>query len=170
MIITLQKNTIVGRQTEILIATYQRFLGLDTPFFHADPTSFSYRPKHSILTFVWEELHKMQGTISSSNWWLPTTNFDSDPPIMPSLLDAQRRARNTPHAISDKMIRHANLVRLFLRATFLSDILTPDMTTFADWALAATQQRQTSEIYIQLKHPHPLKCSNNGKPSLDRLS
>jgi len=155
MIVALQKNTIVGRQTEILIATYQCFLGINTPFFHADPTSFNYRPKHSILTFVWEELHKMQGTISSANWWLPTTNFDSDPPIMSSLLDAQSRARNTPHAISDKMIRHANLVRLFLRATFLSDILNTDMTSFADWALAATRQRQTSETYPTQAPPFP---------------
>jgi len=95
----------------------------------------------------------MQGTLSSAKWWLPTTKFDFDPPIMPSLLDAQRRARNTPHAISDKVIRHANLVRLFLRATFLSDILTPDMTTIADWALYATQQRQTTEVYTTQAPP-----------------
>jgi len=77
----------------------------------------------------------MQGTILSAKWWIPTTEFDLDPPIMPSLLAAQRRAYNIPHAISDKVIRHANIVRLFLRATFLSDILTPDMTTIAYWAL-----------------------------------
>jgi hypothetical protein len=52
LIVALQKNTIVGQQTKILIATYQRFLGTSTPFFHANPTAFTYRPNNSILTFV----------------------------------------------------------------------------------------------------------------------
>ena len=102
-----------------------------------------------------DQMRLLKTTILSSTWWLPTTNFDSDPPTMSALLDAQSRVRNTPHAISDKMIRHANLVRLFLRATFLSEILNTEMTAFADWAVEATRQRQTSETYPTQAPPSP---------------
>ena len=139
-------NEIIGIPTQ--------FLGSETPFFHDNPDAFSYQPKSSLITFVWEELHAMNGTLSSDKWWLPTTAYQSGPPIiMTTLLAAQRRACNTPHAISDKAIRHANLVQLYLRVTFLSDILTADMTTIADWALHATQQRPTIEKYTNQAPP-----------------
>ena len=127
----------VGKQYTILIANYQQFLGSTTPFFQDDPTKYSYRPKSSLITFVWEELYVMAGTLTSHSWWLFTTTYHSDPSIMTTILAAQLRSQNTPHTISDKTVRNANLVHLYLRVTFLSKILTDDMTELAQWALLA---------------------------------
>ena len=75
MMVEIQRATIVGAQYTNLIATYQQYLGIDTPFFLSDPSNFPYKPKNSRITFIWQSLYHSQATVQGESWWLPKSTL-----------------------------------------------------------------------------------------------
>jgi hypothetical protein len=146
MVTELQRSTLVGKQFTFLIANYQRYLGTSTPFFQQNPADYPYKPLNSRITFIWERMHQNQIIASSDTWWLPKTAMINDLAIMDAFILGKKRLQGTPSAFSDTMMKNANSVRLYLRCTFISDILGSDKCSIAGWAAAGGPPLQGSNI------------------------
>ncbi|GFH50469.1 hypothetical protein CTEN210_06945 [Chaetoceros tenuissimus] len=115
-----RNRDIIGEQYIFLIAAHQRFLGTSTQFFHLN---FEYRLSNSRIVYLWEKLHKYDISISNKHFWIPTSDFDNDSNLMDAFLELRKRRKNTPQRITSNEIHNANEVRLYLKCTFLSDII-----------------------------------------------
>jgi hypothetical protein len=71
----------------------------------------------------------------------------NDLAIMDAFILGKKRLQGTPSAFSDTMMKNANSVRLYLRCTFISDILGSDKCSIAGWAAAGGPPLQGSETY-----------------------
>jgi hypothetical protein len=147
MITELQRSTLVGKQFNFLIANYQRYLGTAIPFLHQNPADYPYKPRNSRITFIWEKMYQNQITASSDTWWLPKTPLKNDLAIMDAFILGKKRLQGTPSNFTDTMMNNANSVRLYLRCTFLSDIVGPDKCSIAPWATVGGPPLLGSESY-----------------------
>jgi len=126
LVVETQRDTIVGNQYINLIATYQQYISIDTPFFLSDQTKFPYKPKNSRITYIWMNLQKNQPTIQGESWWLSTSSIRNNRTIMSTIQKAKEKSKGTPSSMSNTNIGNSNVVRLYLNVTFVSKVSSPD--------------------------------------------
>ena len=139
-----------------LTAVYQHYLGLTTQFFTVHPDTICYKPLNSKMTFLWTEMWKYDVQLISKSLWIPESPFDNDMGIMETvLLQRQRERAGTSSAISARMIRNTNTVRIYMRCTFLSDIVeqTAGGPRIPDYIMHASRPRQMTEVHQNSQHP-----------------
>ena len=151
-----------NRENLHLTAAYQRFLGLTKQFFQTDPNTICYKPRNSKMTFLWTEIWKHDLRLISQTLWIPESQFKNDQGIMETVLKRQRERAGTSSAISDRMIRNTNTVRLYLRCTFLSDLVDPTAETLSikDYIFDVSHPRQTTEVYPNQPRPSTAAITN----------
>ena len=113
---TLSKQTLQTREYLHLIAVYQQFLSTATPFFDQPPARFPYKPLHSKMTYLWEQMHQHTINLQSSLFWLSTSKYDNDVAIMDTIIDKQEEYRGTLSFLNAQMVQNTNTVWLHLKA------------------------------------------------------
>ena len=153
----LTRKGLQHRENIYLTAAYQRFLGLTKQFFQTDPNTICYKPRNSKMTFLcWTEIWKHDLRLISKTLWIPESQFENDQGIMETVLKRQRERAGTSSAISVRMIRNTNTVRLYLSCTFLSDLLVDPAAanlSIKDSIFDVSHPRQTTEVYPNQPRP-----------------
>ena len=149
----IRKCDIIGEQYISLIAAHQRFLSTSKQFFQLLPSHFEYRLRNSRIVYLWEKLYKYNISISSRHFWTPTSSFDNDSNIMDAFLELHKRRKNTPQRITSNEIHNANEVQLYLKCTFLSDIIDENNCIRLD-KYEATALCPTHESYPNRSRPN----------------
>jgi hypothetical protein len=123
MMTAVRKMDIIGEQLVYLIAAHQRFLGSSTQFFSTSHEDFTYRCRNSRMSFIWEKIQKYGIEITSKHFWVPNSDFDNDSALMDVFIVLRKRRQNTPQHSTSNDLHNPNEVRLYLKCTYLSDIL-----------------------------------------------
>ena len=158
MMTAIRKMDIIGEQLVYLIAAHQRFLGTATQFFSLPPEQFTYKITKSRIMYLWEKMRKYGIEIDSKHFWVPRSDYKNDTALMDAFIDLRKRKQNTPQHISSNELHNANEVRLFLKCTFLHEILDEDNCIRQDIYEALTPC-QSNESYPHRQHPNQIAVS-----------
>jgi hypothetical protein len=148
----LRKGGLQSEEYRTLTAAYQQFLGVGTQFFSLNPEKFKFRPKNSKITFLWEGLWNNGMRIEGTSLWTPTMRIKGDEAIMDIIMRRQQEFKGTLSSLSDRMVRNANTVRLYIRCTLISD-LANEGENIADEYYNVDGRRNTTEAYPEQPRP-----------------
>ena len=87
--------------------------------------------------------------------WTPTTDYSGDTAIIDDFVATARARKGTATHVRPIHIELANACRLYLRVTWLSDILTVDGKNVAPWAFFG-RRCSTSATVTYPFQPNPL--------------
>ena len=123
----------------ITCGAYQMYLGLQRPFFLSTLDLCLHRPSHcnSYITYLWESLHCYDGLLFFKEMWTPPEA--PTPCIMDLVIQAQQDNKGSVSNIRDENIRLANTCRIWMRALYIGDLLTPTGYFHEDFLTGAKQ-------------------------------
>ena len=119
--------------------TYQLLLGIQAPFFTADPALYLHQvpARTSKITFIWEELHQYDSFLVLWEMW--TLESKATKCNMDTIIDAKTTYRGTVKCIRDETLRLVNACILWLCALHVKDLLDDENTVNPDYLFGCRQ-------------------------------
>ena len=134
-ITNIRKGNETGQSMLLAMGMYQATLGCAQPFWNVDPALYpTQSPTHLSLQYMWDALRSIQGTLYIPGMWIPATPYDGDTALIDDFVRTAKQRQGTSTHIRPMQIALANSCRLYLRVTWLTDILTNDRKHIAPWA------------------------------------
>ena len=149
----IRSKSATGRTFVVTAAAYQLYLGIQTPFFSANPLQVPHRlpATNYRLSYLWEQLAAINCTMTIPQMWSPDT---TKPCIMDMVLLAQQKNSGTTAFITDEFVRLANTCRLWLRVLYVEDLADTNGYLNMDFYHGTKQSdRHTFDMPYQTKPP-----------------
>ena len=157
LITSIRKGNETGQSMLLAMGMYQITLGCEKPFWDVDPEFYpTQSPDHLSLQYLWNKLRSIKATLHLPGMWTPTTYYQGDSTIMDDFVATAHDRRGTATHLRPIQLALANSCRLYLKVTWLSDIVTLDHQNLATWAYFGNRRsNQTSVTYPYQPNPPP---------------
>ena len=158
MIIQLRKNDKVGQTMRASIDALQIYLGTAAHFFTLQASMYDHRPerKKSQLVYIWEELNSLECTLTSKQFWTPTSHGGGDVAVIDAIIDTKRARKGTSNHLPKTAVWYSNACRLYLNITMLNEISTPCGKYIYNWVMDGSQKNGNNTlVYPYQSKPPP---------------
>ena len=156
MISNIRKENATGTCILKAMGAYQLILGCGESFWKCEDLTWypTYKATHSSLQYVWEGVKKLRGHLHVPGMWTPKKQFEGDTAIMDDFARVAKDRLNNPITrIKMNQIYMANACRLYLKVTWMSELLSWDGACIAGWAYNGTQQNGSATKYAYQPKP-----------------
>jgi hypothetical protein len=157
LLTNIRKGNETGQSMILAMSVYQLTLGCAGPFWDNDPDYYPTHPAtHLSLQYVWEKLRSIKATLHIPGMWTPQSQFVNDSSIIDDFVATAKSRKGSSAHIRPIQIALANSCRMFLRVTWLSDILAEDGKRIAPWAYFGDRRSaQTDTVFPYQPKPPP---------------
>ena len=157
LIANIRKGNATGKSMLLAMGMYQITLGCEQPFWSLDPEFYpTQSPEHTTMQYLWNKLRKIKATMHLPTMWTPSTTYSGDSALIDDFVATARTRKGTATHVRPIQIEMANACRLYLRVTWLSEILTDDGDKIAPWAFFGRRRNPTNALtYPYQPEPPP---------------
>ena len=157
LLTNIRKGNETGQSMLLAMGMYQITLGCEKPFWDVDPDFYpTQSPDRLSMQYVWDKLRDIKATLHLPGMWTPTTSFAGDTTLMDDFVNIAKQRKGSSNHVRPIQLALANSCRLYLRVTWLSDIVTIDRKHIAPWAyFGRRRSQQMGMTYPYQPNPPP---------------
>ena len=164
MITSIRKGNETGQSMLLAMGMYQVTLGCKKPFWDLQPDFYpTQSPAHLSMQYLWNKLREINATLYLPGMWTPTTKFVGDSTLMDDFVYTARERKGDATHLRPIQLALANSCRLYLRVTWLSEIVTADGKHIAPWFFLGEGAVLRQPSYIPINRTRLRMLGRNGE-------